>query len=206
MPITSSGIKAVIELVQKLGHQVVYPGIPLVLVPALLAGLIGMQFDSNLVQLGGSDPVALDLPVSLGLGPGNEPGPATLLVVPRGAQEFLIPAHEESFSAAWLSIPTDKQVQNEKRLELSPTGLRLSPLFGVRYPLAVVLQGRNVDRIEPAAQGSKDLGHLEFGSSEATWTVLFLLGAAVFGFGASAGLLKDGSIVEGIQARGDERH
>lgn len=206
MPIPSSGIRAVLELVQKLGHQVVYPGIPLVLVPALLAGLIGTQFDSNLVQLGGSDPVALELPVALSLSPETQLGPATLLVVPKGAQEFLIPAQEESFSAAWLSIPTDKRAQNEKRLELSPSGLRLSPLFGVHYPLAVVLQGRNLGRIEPAAQGPKDLGHLEFGSSESTWTVLFLLGGAVFGFGASASLLKDGSVVERIQPRGDEGH
>jgi hypothetical protein len=196
MPIESIGVQGLSDLTSRLGPRILYPGFPFMLVPALLAGLIGSQFSGNFTHFPNDRPAALDLPVSLSAPDGSIRQKATLLVVPGNMDDFFLSSDEDGVQSVWLSVPPERMVANKGRVRLEPEGLGLDRLRGVDYPLVVVVEGSHRHTIDPIVRSPQSLPKLELATPEANWIVLSLFGAAVFGFGASTGFFKDRPVAQ----------
>jgi len=196
MPIEPLSLGKLINLALKAGPKILYPTGPFLLVPLLVVGLAGSQFASGLTHFPGDAPAALELPFVVEGGNIEPRAGATLLLIPKGSDDFFLRGQGQGVKTAWLSMPKYLIVGNEDGASIRQHGLDLKPLRGVDYPLIAVVEGSHADEIDPRGGSVRRLGALELATADETWVVLFLLAAVTFGFGACTGFVKDGVVVE----------
>jgi hypothetical protein len=192
---TGGIIKKIVTFTLEHRDKLLYPGIPFIFVPSLLAGLIMHCLTRNPTYYAEDRPAAVEMPVELtgaSAGPGN---PATLLFVP-AAEDFFLRSSGRGIKSVWLSMDPAKVAANSGRLTLTPGGLDLKALHGVPYPLIMVISGEHEGVIDPAGRDSETLGKLELATPLSTWIVFCLLSGAIFGFGASIGFIYDRPVIE----------
>jgi hypothetical protein len=187
-------LKAIFELAKEQGAKVLYPGLPFLFVPSLLASIIIGQFSGSLTLYPNDEPSALELPVQLSKG-GRAGGPATLVVIPSAA-DFFLGASGKGIDSVWLSVDSSILEVNHGRVDLGARGLGVEPLRGVSYPVVMVVQGEHGGKVAPAGRESHALPRLELATALSNWVVFFLLSGAVFGFGVSTGFVNDRGISE----------
>lgn len=209
MTIEPLSIESLFAALSRYRSKVLYPFLPFFLVPALAAGLAMSKYSGSLTHFPSDTPAALDLPVGIGRTSGSSDLRATLLLIPSTTREFFLSNRGSGIEAVWFSLPSEKMAANINRLQLRPEGLDVGDLRGVQYPLAVVVSGNHADSIDPQSMPSQPLARLELATPDSTWAVLFVLGVAIFGFGASVGFMKDGAAIEqqdpGVREGHDER-
>lgn len=196
MQIETLSLAKLIDLVLKAGPKLLYPTGPFLLVPLLVVALVGTQFSSDLAHFPGDDLAALELPFVVDGGNAENRAGATLFLIPRGADDFFLRGQGQGIKSAWFSLSKHLIIGNEDNVRIRRQGLDLKPLRGVNYPLIAVVEGSHADEIDPRGGPVRKLGALELATADETWVVLLLLAAVTFGFGACAGFLKDGVVVE----------
>lgn len=206
MSVDVASVGTLLDLAARWRKRFVYPGIPFCFVPAMLAGLVLGQFSGTLSYFPADQPSWLELPLSVTASPETVRGGATLVLVPEGSGNFFLAGEGEGIVSAWASIEKDKAVSNTESFKVDERGFTLDNPRGIRYPLMVVLEGSHRRSIDPLKAPSVTLRRLELATAESTWVVMFLLCSAVFGFGASAGFIKDGTVVLEEDAPSDEGH
>lgn len=206
MPLDTPPAGALLELAVKWRRGVVYPGIPFCFVPAMLAGLVLGQFSGTLSYFPAGQPGWLELPLSVTATSETARRTASLILIPEGSDDFFLASEGEGIVSAWASVDKDNIVSNIESFKIDERGFTLDDPRGIRYPLLVVLEGSHRRSIDPGGAPSVGFRKLELATAESTWVVLFLLCGAVFGFGASAGFMKDGTVVLEEDAAVDEGH
>ena len=201
-----ASVSSLPNLVTKLGSRILYPGLPFYIIPALVAGLIASQFSGNLTHYPGDIPAAMDLPLTLTNPTIESRQGASLILVPNDSSDFFLSSEGEGIKSVWLSMSPETISANRGRLSLSPEGLDVGRLRGVDYPLVVVIEGTHAKSVEPESKRRRPLAVLEFATAEFNWITLFLLGGAVFGFGASTGFMNDGVEVQGKHPGANKGH
>lgn len=194
----SAVIKQVVEFVKDNHGKLLYPGLPFIFVPSLLAGLVMIQMGSNPAYYPNDQPAAIGLPLKIG-GAATERSPATLLVIPAGS-DFFLRSSGRGIKSAWLSMDPAKLMANGERIALKPTGLEVGALRGVRYPMVVVVEGEHATEIDPVGKESQPIPQLELTTPLSNWIVFFLLSGAVFGFGASICFINDNGVIKNPDA------
>jgi hypothetical protein len=197
-------IKHLFDFAKTKSGKILYPGVPFLLVPALLASLIVGQFSGSLTYYPDDRPAALKLPVGFNHSSSLQ-NHATLLVVPT-ASEFFLRSSGEGIESVWLSMEPSKVGSNRGRVALSREGLGVGSLRGVGYPLVMVVAGEHKPEIDLVGEESQALPRLEFATSLSNWVVFFLLGGAIFGFGASTGFVNDSLVIKNKDARVHKGH
>lgn len=206
MPLDSQTAGALLDLAIRWRRKLVYPGIPFYFVPAMLAGLVLGQFGGTLSYFPADQPGWLELPMSVTSTPESARKAASLVLIPEGAGDFFLASEGDGIVSAWASVDQNSIVSNIESFKIDERGFTLDDPRGVQYPLMLVLEGSHRRSIDPRGAPSVGLRKLELATAESTWVVLFLLCGAVFGFGASAGFMKDGTVVLEEDAAVDEGH
>ena len=188
-------IEKIVKFTLKHRDKLLYPGVPFIFVPSLLAGLIMHFLTQNPTYYAENRPAAVEMPVELTGASAELGNPATLLLVP-AAEDFFLRSSGKGIKSVWLSMDPVKVAANRGRLTLTPGGLDLKALHGVPYPLLMVVSGEHEGVIDPAGRDSEPLGKLELATPLSTWVVFCLLSGAIFGFGASIGFIYDRPIIE----------
>jgi hypothetical protein len=191
-------IKSLVVFVIKHRAQVLYPCVPFIFVPALLASLIVLQFGTNPAYYPDDRPATVDMPVKVSRNLATE-SHATLLVLPT-ASEFFLGGSGKGIESIWLSMDPRELVANSGRVTLRSGGLDMTPLRGVDYPLIMVINGEHEHEIVPGGRKRQALSHLQLTTPLSTWVVFFLLGGAVFGFGASISFIGDRAVIDEPEA------
>ncbi len=197
-------LKQLFDFARSKRDKILYPGLPFILVPTLLASLIASQFGGSLTHYPDDKPAALELSVRFDRVSGKK-NKATLIIVPPDA-DFFLPSSGSGINSAWLSMDSSKLSSNNGKITLSNEGLDVGTLRGVGYPLVVFVEGEHENKIDPLGTSPQDLPRLELSTALSNWIVFFLLGGAIFGFGASTGFVNDGSVAKNKNASVDKSH
>ena len=201
-----SSVASLPNLVTKLGSRILYPGIPFYIVPVLAAGLIASQFSGNLSHYPKDTPSTMALPLTLTNSTSESRQGASLIMVPNDSSDFFLSSEGGGIKSVWLSMSPEKIRANRGRLSLSPEGLEVGSLRGVDYPLVVVVEGAHANSVEPVSKPRRRMPALELATPKFNWITLFLLGGAVFGFGASTGFMNDGLEVQSEHPSANKSH
>lgn len=173
-------------------QKVFYPGFPFVLVPIAAICLIVMQLEGSLVLSPSAKVSALQLQSTVSSNGVVTEYSGTMLLIPAGVDSFTLPTSGGKVTDLRSSASAEELQWNQKRLALNNDSVVIdSNWIGVKYPLALLVDGHKIDKIRFREPVAEPIPQLELNTAESIWVTLGTVLAAVFGIGVAAGFLKD---------------